>query len=192
MKEDGVHFKEIHAFRKLRIDYIKLEHLCNSYTVYRQSFDAIVVVIAFMNGTLEETINHCKRLVFINSDYDTVTRKSLDRITAVIYKVLNASHPNVGDLFAAIIYLRCKVDNVFEEMQRKKPLNVTFLFESQRDILIPLNDLEGIRETFNLDIMELKSYKLQVEHIMKTWLNIYRLFKETVISSERHFLIDKF
>lgn len=170
------------SFRELNIDYTKLEKVCSSYTVYLQSFDALNAIIAFMNVTFEEIVNDCKRLIIVNPNYDIVTRKSLDKITAIICKLLNASRPNAGDLIASVTSLRHIVDSIHQEMQRKTPVNVTFLFESQYDILNPLNDLGEIKERFNLDLIDLNSYKQQIQYVMRTWLDIYRLFNQTILN----------
>lgn len=180
--------KAIRLFRNLQIDYIKLEEVCKSYTVYWQTYGALSAVIAFMNATFEETIEVCKGLDKVTPDDDIVMKRSLDKVIDEICKLLNASQPEAGDLIVSITYLRRKVDNIHDEMQRNKRINVTYLFESQKKILRPMNDLGEIKEKFNLDLIDLNRYQMDVQHIMKTWLNIYKLFNETIVSRKRYFV----
>lgn len=199
IKEQGTHSahrykdycksKAIRSFMNLQINYIKLEQVCKSYTVYWQTYSALSAVIAFMNSTFEETIEVCKGQDKAMPDDDIVMRRSLDKMTDEISKLLNASQPDAGDLFASITYLRRKVDNIHDEIQRNmKFINVTYLFESHDHILRTMNDLGEIKEKFNLDLIDLNTYRMDVQHIMKTWLNIYKLFNETIVTRKRYFV----
>lgn len=197
MKEDRLDFsfdldqycksKALLSFRNFQLDYMQLEQVCKSYTVYRQTYDALSTVIAFMNVTFKESAEHCKRLIADNSEYNVKTRKSLDNICEVIRKLLNSPQPSAEDLLLSVNYLGRKVDNILDTMQTNKLVNVTYLFESQCDTLVRLNDLGSIKELFNLDLPDLQHYAAEVKIITTTWLTIYSLFNETIYSRKRYY-----